>query len=99
MWVLIAREYNESPVLLTLLPATTWPFQGVGLYFDWNYKRPMTKVSFPPIGLHLDWWSGSTPGQRPLSWLRIGGFYYYQSVVDETYYCKTNREPYPLMRH
>lgn len=42
------------------------------------------------IGLHVDGWSGSTPMQRPLRWLRINGLYYYQSVVDGTFYCRTN---------
>ena len=72
------------------LLATTWPFQGVGLYFDWSYRCPAAKTDSPAIGLHVDGWAGKTPRQRPLRWLRIGGLYYYQSVADGSFHCQTN---------
>jgi len=78
------------------LLATTWPFQGVGLYFDWSYRNPVTKADIPAIGLHVDGWAGSRPGQRPLRWLRIGGLYYYQSIADGTFFCKTNKKTITL---
>lgn len=74
------------------LLATTWPFQGVGLYFDWSYRCPKTRADIPAVGLHVDGWSGNTPKQRPLRWLRINGLYYYQSVADGTFFCQTNRK-------
>lgn len=74
------------------LLATTWSFQGVGLYFDWSYKCPTTKADIPAIGLHVDGWSGNKLQQRPLRWLRINGLYYYQSVVDGSFFCQTNRK-------
>jgi len=78
------------------LLATTWPFQGVGLYFDWSYRCPTTKADIPAIGLHVDGWSGKSHGQRPLRWLRIGGHYYYQSMVNGDFYCKTNQQSITL---
>ena len=78
------------------LLATTWPFQGVGLYFDWNYKLPATKTIVPAVGLHVDGWSGNAHRQRPLRWLRMDGLYYYQSVMDGTFYCKTNQKTITL---
>jgi hypothetical protein len=78
------------------LLATTWPFQGVGLYFDWSYRSLAAKADIPAIGLHVDGWAGNSPRQRPLRWLRINGLYYYQSVLDGTFYCKTNRKTITL---
>jgi len=33
---------EQATALNHWLLATTWPFQGVGLYFDWSYKRLAT---------------------------------------------------------
>jgi len=87
---------EQASALNHWLLATTWPFQGVGLYFDWSYRSPVTKTDVPAIGLHVDGWAGNSPRQRPLRWLRINGLYYYQSVTDGTFYCKTNRKTITL---
>lgn len=84
------------------LLATTWPFQGVGLYVDWSYRCPKTKAVIPAVGLHVDEWSDDTHHQRPLRWLRMDGLYYYQSVVDGTFYCRTNKQTitlYQVLKH
>ncbi len=78
------------------LLATTWPFQGVGLYVDWSYKCSKSKAGIPAVGLHVDGWSGNSNKQRPLRWLRMDGLYYYQSVMNGTFYCKTNQQTITL---
>lgn len=63
--------------------ATTFGFQGVGIYFDWKYYKDGKKQ--PAVGLHLDGWNSS---KRPLRWFRTGGqYYFYQNVVDGRFYC------------
>lgn len=54
---------------------TTWPWMGVGIYFDWN----------DGIGIHVDL---CTPNQRqrPLRWLRTNNIYYYQSTGNGLFY-------------
>jgi hypothetical protein len=48
------------------LKATTWPFKGVGIYFDWHY-RDKSGERQKAVGLHVDRFYES----RPLRWLRI----------------------------
>lgn len=55
--------------------ATTWPWMGVGIYFDWN----------DGIGLHVDLVT-QTQRQRPLRWLRVNGLYHYQALNDGLFY-------------
>lgn len=71
------RERQPSAEELWLL-ITTWPWMGVGIYFDWN----------DGIGVHLDL---CTPNQRqrPLRWLRTKGIYYYQERRNGLFYTKT----------
>jgi len=78
------------------LQGTTWPFMGVGLYFDWSYFSRTQNRRIPAIGLHLDDWDGDKPGQRPLRWLRIGGQYYYQSLSTGLFYCRKNQKTISL---
>ena len=59
------QETQPEPMHLWRL-ATTWPFLGVGIYFDWN----------DGVGLHLD--VIRSERQRPLRWIRARGNYYYQ---------------------
>ena len=87
---------RQATALNHWLLATTWPFHGVGLYVDWSYKCPTTKAEIQAIGLHVDGWAGSRPGQRPQRWLRICGLYYYQSTADGTFFCKTNKKSITL---
>jgi hypothetical protein len=66
-----------DPYELWLL-ATTYPFLGVGLYFDWNYKGK------PICGIHIDLIREAR--QRPLRWIRVDGVYYYQSTITGMFY-------------
>lgn len=86
---------QASPLNHWLL-ATTWPFKGVGLYFDWSYYDSTRKQDVPAIGLHVDGWDGDRSGQRPLRWLRIDRHYYYQSLALGTFYCRTNKQTVTL---
>ena len=49
--------------------ATTFPFWGVGMYFDWEVGGE------PVVGLHTDI---SQESNRPLRWIRQNGVYYYE---------------------
>jgi len=73
MWVLVAREYNEDPVLLTMLPAT------------WQSSRRTTILVFynPGNGLDLERFAVSRydigffetewfPDEEPDQWKRFG---------------------------
>jgi hypothetical protein len=76
--------------------ATTWPFKGVGLYFDWSYKSRATQEVVPAVGLHLDGWDGNVRSQRPLRWLRVDGHYYHQSLTTGRFYCRANKKTITL---
>lgn len=84
-----------SPLQNWLL-ATTWPFQGVGLYFDWYFTHKLSQKKLPAIGLHVDGWSGKKINERPLRWLRIDGHYYYQSTKTGGFYCRKNKQTITL---
>ncbi len=86
---------TQPSALRHWLLATTWGFQGVGLYFDWNYINKQG-ASVPAIGLHVDGWSGNDRSRRPLRWLRIDGQYYYQSLTSGLFYCKSNKQSVTL---
>lgn len=49
--------------------ATTFPWWGVGMYFDWSVNGEAV------IGLHTDI---SQESNRPLRWIRQNGVYYYE---------------------
>ncbi|MEX2352209.1 MAG: hypothetical protein WD529_07230 [Balneolaceae bacterium] len=91
------REAQPTAMHHWLL-ASTWPFKGVGLYFDWNYLDRSRNRDIPAIGLHVDGWDGDRPGQRPLRWLRIDGNYYYQSVTYGSFYCQANGQTTSLQK-
>lgn len=61
--------------------ATTWPWMGVGIYFDWE----------DGCGIHLDM-NGRSQSQRPLRWMRIKGEYYYQDLLTGYFYRKNSLE-------
>ena len=86
---------QASPLQHWLL-ATTWPFQGVGLYFDWSFTHKLSGKKILAIGLHVDGWSGSQINERPLRWLRIDGHYYYQSTKTGRFYCRENKQTITL---
>jgi hypothetical protein len=95
--VLLFDQWLSSQVseLQHWLLATTWGFNGVGLYFDWSYtNKEGNKV--PAIGLHVDGWAGNDQSQRPLRWLRINGHYYYQSLASGHFYCKSTKRSITL---
>ncbi|WP_440999897.1 hypothetical protein [Fodinibius sp. SL11] len=86
---------HQPSALQHWLLATTWGFQGVGLYFDWSYTNKEGN-NVPAIGLHVDGWAGNGRSPRPLRWLRIGGQYYYQSLTGGHFYCKSNKQSITL---
>ncbi|SHG40181.1 hypothetical protein SAMN05443144_12719 [Fodinibius roseus] len=95
--VLLFDQWLESQpsALQHWLLATTWGFNGVGLYFDWSYtNKEGNKV--PAIGLHVDGWTGNSRSQRPLRWLRINGQYYYQSLASGLFSCRANQQSITL---
>lgn len=72
------------------LLGTTWPFKGVGIYFDWNYYK--NGKAIPAVGLHVD--CGNT--SRPVRWLRVEAeingkpekLYYYQNTTNGLFWNK-----------
>ncbi|NBC28352.1 MAG: M24 family metallopeptidase [Bacteroidetes bacterium] len=72
MWVLVAREYNEDPVLLTMLPAT-WQSSRrttILLFFDPGDGRPVERMAVARynIGFFETQWS---PDEQPDQWARF----------------------------
>lgn len=71
--------------------ATTWPFLGVGIYFDWHYTDKNGDYR-KAVGLHVD----RHVSKRPVRWLRmtkeVSGkskpqrLYYYQSTKTGLFY-------------
>jgi Xaa-Pro aminopeptidase len=73
MWVLVAREYNEDPVLLTMLPAT-WQSSRrttILVFFDPGEDQPLERfaVSRYDIGFFETQWFVD---QEPDQWKRFG---------------------------
>lgn len=70
--------------------ATTFPWYGVGIYFDWSFTNS-EGIKTPCTGIHVD---NSNSSNRPLRWLRITKevngknqqLYYYQNVSDGMFY-------------
>lgn len=72
MWVLVAREYNEDPVLLTMLPAT-WQSSRrttILLFFDPGNGDPVERMAVARynIGFFETQWS---PSEQPDQWARF----------------------------
>lgn len=83
--VLYSKWKSEQPEPMHLWRiATTWPWMGVGIYFDWDQDET-NDIDEPIIGLHMDI---VQPDQRdrPLRWLRADGIYYYQSLINGRFY-------------
>lgn len=71
MWVLVAREYNEDPVLLTMLPAT-WQSSRrttILVFFDDGEKVERLAVARYNIGFFETQWN---PEKEPDQWKRFG---------------------------
>jgi len=71
MWVLVAREYNEDPVLLTMLPAT-WQSSRrttILVFFDDGEQVERLAVARYNIGFFETQWF---PDQEPDQWKRFG---------------------------
>jgi len=73
MWVLVAREYNEDPVLLTMLPAT-WQSSRrttILMFHDPGNGEPVerTAVARYDIGFFETQWF---PEEEPDQWKRFG---------------------------
>lgn len=77
--MLIWKEWRKSqPTAMEIWRLiTTWPWMGVGIYFDWE----------DGIGIHTDLCT-PTQRQRPSRWLRAEGHYYYQAVINGKFYNK-----------
>lgn len=92
-------EKTIDPMHLWRL-ATTFPWNGVGIYFDWTYSNPSGR-KVPCTGIHVDNHSGSN---RPLRWLRITKtidgedkqLYYYQNVTNGLFYNSKLKESMEL---
>ncbi|MCC5942486.1 MAG: M24 family metallopeptidase [Balneolaceae bacterium] len=73
MWILIAREYNEDPVLLTMLPAT-WQSSRrttILMFFDPGNGEPVERLAVARynIGFFETQWF---PDEEPDQWKRLG---------------------------
>lgn len=73
MWVLVAREYNEDPVLLTMLPAT-WQSSRrttILVFFDPGEGRDLERMAVARynIGFFETQWF---PDEEPDQWKRFG---------------------------
>lgn len=71
MWVLVAREYNEDPVLLTMLPAT-WQSSRrttILVFFDDGESVERLAVARYNIGFFETQWD---PEEEPDQWKRFG---------------------------
>lgn len=73
MWVLVAREYNEDPVLLTMLPAT-WQSSRrttILMFFDPGNGEPVERLAVARynIGFFETQWF---PDEEPDQWKRFG---------------------------
>lgn len=71
MWVLVAREYNEDPVLLTMLPAT-WQSSRrttILVFFDDGETVERLAVARYDIGFFETQWF---PDEEPDQWKRFG---------------------------
>ena len=73
MWVLVAREYNEDPVLLTMLPAT-WQSSRrttILMFYDPGNGQPVERLAVAryDIGFFETQWF---PEEQPDQWRRFG---------------------------
>lgn len=72
MWILVAREYNEDPVLLTMLPAT-WQSSRrttILMFYDPGNNKPIERLAVARynIGFFETQWF---PNEEPDQWKRL----------------------------
>jgi len=87
------REPLDPWTLWTL--ASTWPFQGVGIYFDWSFTDKDGNDR-RAVGIHGDL---EESGDRPLRWIGFADkdrrYYYYQQK-NGLFYAKDRPDPITL---
>ena len=71
-WVLIAREYNEDPVVKTMLPATwiTARRRTILVFTDFGRER----IAISRYGVGAAFPSGWSPDAEPDQWRRLGSY-------------------------
>ncbi len=69
---------RQPDILYMWRVVTTWPWMGIGIYFDWK----------DGVGFHVD---TIPPADRlrPLRWIRSGRKYFYQSLSNGLFYHKS----------
>mgnify|MGYP002621003354 CR=1 FL=1 len=73
MWVLVAREYNEDPVLLTMLPAT-WHVarrRTILVFFDKGPNTPIERIAVARYNIGTFFTSAWNPDEQPDQWKRL----------------------------
>jgi Xaa-Pro aminopeptidase len=73
MWILVAREYNEDPVLLTMLPAT-WHAarrRTILVFHDRGEGRPVERVAVARYDIGRFFASAWDPDTQPDQWARL----------------------------
>lgn len=74
MWVLIAREYNEDPVLATMLPADwleTARRRTILVFFDRGADQPLERLAVARYSVGQFFESAWNPEQQPDQWKRL----------------------------
>ena len=73
MWILIARDYNEDPVVETMLPATWLSARRrtVLMFFDSGYGKAVENLSASPYAPGQKFTAASVPESQPDQWARI----------------------------
>ncbi|RMB12072.1 M24 family metallopeptidase [Eilatimonas milleporae] len=73
MWILIAREYNEDPVVETMLPATWLAARRrtVLMFFDPGDGQPVEKLSVSRYAVGTAFEAAWNPEAEPDQWARI----------------------------
>lgn len=73
MWILVAREYNEDPVLLTMLPAT-WHAarrRTILVFFDPGPDKPLERIAVARYNIGTFFTSAWNPDEQPDQWERL----------------------------
>ena len=73
MWVLVAREYNEDPVLLTMLPST-WHAarrRTILVFFDPGDDKPLERHAVARYSVGRFFSSAWNPDEEPNQWKRL----------------------------
>lgn len=73
MWVLIAREYNEDPVVSTMLPATAFSARRrtILLFFDQGPEKGVERISVSRYDIGTFFMSSWNKNEVPDQWKRL----------------------------